>query len=55
MILNGSDAESQVDMARFADVVGAHTFGVDVVTGETVDLTSTVRVAPRGVYVLELK
>ena len=55
VILNGSDAESQVDMARFADVVGDHTFGVDVVTGETVDLTSTVRMAPRGVYVLELR
>ena len=42
-------------MARFADVIGTHPFGVDVLTGETVNLTSPVRMAPRGVYVLELK
>ena len=42
-------------MARFADIIGTHPFGVDVVTGETVDLTATVRMAPRGVSVLELK
>ena len=54
VILNGSDAESELDMARFADVIGKHTIGVDVVTGETVNLTSSVRMAPRGVHVLEL-
>ena len=44
-------------MARFADVVGAHSRGVDVVTGVSVDLTGTVPVPvpPRGVYVLELE
>ena len=42
-------------MARFADVIGKHPFGVDVVTGESVDLRSTVRMAPRGVHVLELE
>ena len=55
MILNGSDTERELNMARFADVIGKHSFGVDVVTGETVDLTATVRMAPRGVSVLELK
>ena len=55
VILNGSDTERELNMARFADVIGTHPFGVDVVTGESVNLTSTVRVAPRGVYVLELK
>lgn len=55
VILNGSDTERELNMARFADVIGKHSFGVDVVTGESVDLRSTVRMAPRGVYVLELK
>ena len=55
VILNGSDAERELNMARFADVIGTHPIGVDVVTGETVNLTSTVRIAPRGVFVLELK
>jgi glycosidase len=55
VILNGSDTERELNMARFADVIGKHSFGVDVVTGGSVDLTTTVRMAPRGVYVLELK
>jgi glycosidase len=55
VILNGSDTERELNMARFADVIGKHSFGVDVVTGESVDLTTIVRMAPRGVYVLELK
>ena len=55
VILNGSDTERELNMARFADVIGKHSFGVDVVTGETVNLTATVRMAPRGVSVLELK
>ena len=55
VILNGSDTERELSMARFADVIGTHPFGIDVVTGESVDLRSTVRMAPRGVSVLELK
>ena len=55
VMLNGSDAESQVDMARFAEVVGDRTLGIDVVTGEVLDLKKEVHVAPRGVYVLELQ
>ena len=55
VILNGSDTERELNMARFADVVGAHSRGVDVVTGVSVDLTGTVPVPPRGVYVLELE
>lgn len=55
VILNGSDTERELNMTRFADVIGMHPFGVDVVTGEPVDLRSTVRMAPRGVHVLELE
>lgn len=54
VILNGSDTMRLVDMARFSEVVGDNTTGKDVVTGETVDLTSLVKMEPRGVYVLEL-
>ena len=43
-----------VDMSRFSEVVKDNTKGKDVVTGETVDLTSLVKIEPRGVYVLEL-
>ena len=54
VILNGSDREQTVPMDRFREVVGGHTIGVDAVSKEVVDLTSPVRIAPRGVYVLDL-
>lgn len=54
VILNGSDTMRLVDMHRFSEVIGDNTKGKDVVTGETVDLTSLVKIEPRGVYVLEL-
>ena len=54
VILNGSDTMRLVDMSRFSEVVKDNTKGKDVVTGETVDLTSLVKIEPRGVYVLEL-
>jgi hypothetical protein len=43
-----------VDMHRFSEVVKDNTKGKDVITGEVVDLTSLVKIEPRGVYVLEL-
>lgn len=54
VILNGSDTMRLVDMHRFSEVVKDNTKGKDVVTGEVVDLTSLVKIEPRGVYVLEL-
>jgi glycosidase len=54
VILNGSDTMRLVDMHRFSEVVKDNTKGMDVITGEVVDLTSLVKIEPRGVYVLEL-
>jgi glycosidase len=54
VILNGSDTMRLVDMHRFSEVVKDNIKGKDVVTGEVVDLTSLVKIEPRGVYVLEL-
>ena len=55
VVLNGSDTERELDMARFSEVVGSNTQGVDVVTGAVLDVTAPVRIGPRGVYVLELR
>ena len=54
VILNGSDREQTVPMDRFREVIGSNTIGVDAVTKEVVDVTSPVKIAPRGVYVLDL-
>ncbi len=42
-------------MARFSEVVGVNTRGVDVITDDVVDLTEPVVVPARGVYILELE
>ena len=55
VILNGSDTVRILDMARFSEVVGVNTRGVDVITDDVVDLTEPVVVPARGVYILELE
>lgn len=55
VILNGSDTVRILDMARFSEVVGENTRGVDVITDDVIDLTVPVVVPARGVYILELE
>jgi len=54
VMLNGSDREQTVPMERFSEVIGRYTHGVDAVTGEVVQVSAPVKMAPRGVYVLDL-
>lgn len=54
VMLNGSDTVRPVDMSRFAEVIGDNTKGTDAVTGEVIDITDTVLMPARGVYVLDL-
>ena len=54
VMLNGSDAERRVDMARFSEVIKDYTKGKDAVTGEIVDITKPVLMPARGVHILDL-
>ncbi|RVU01357.1 alpha-amylase [Mucilaginibacter limnophilus] len=54
VILNGSGKDQDLDMARYTDVTGSHTTGIDVITGKQVQLKGTVTVPARGEYILEL-
>jgi len=54
VMLNGSDTIRIVDMARFSEVTKGYSKGKDAVTGEIVDISSTVVMPARGVYVLDL-
>ena len=54
VMLNGSDTVRLVDMNRFSEVIGDNTKGTDAVTGEIIDVTGTVLMPARGVYVLDL-
>ena len=51
-ILNGKKADNQVDVARYAEVIGSHTTATDVLTGATVDLTKNIPLTQRQAMVL---
>ncbi len=55
VMLNGSDSEQIVPMSRFSEVIGDNVAGTDVITGDYIELKDSVKIAPRGVYVLELE
>jgi hypothetical protein len=42
-------------MDRYSDVIGSRTKGIDVVTGQELNLTSPLNVPARGVFVMDLK
>ena len=51
-ILNGKKADNQVDVARYAEVIGSHTTATDILTGTTVDLTKNIPLTQRQAMVL---
>ena len=52
-VVNGTRKPAQLAVKRYAEVIGAKTTAKDVLTGKTVQLTSDVELAPRGVMILE--
>lgn len=54
VVINGSDKEQTLNMARFKEVTAGFTKGHDVTSGATIDITGTVSVPARGTYVLDL-
>lgn len=52
-VVNGTRKPAQLTVKRYAEVIGAKTTAKDVLTGKTVQLTSDVELAPRGVMILE--
>ena len=51
-ILNGKKADNQVDVARYAEVIGSHTTATDVLTDATIDLTKNIPLTQRQAMVL---
>lgn len=52
-VVNGTRKPAQLAVKRYAEVIGAKATAKDVLTGKTVQLTSDVELAPRGVMILE--
>lgn len=55
VVLNGSNKDQSLRMDRFSDVIGTHKKGIDVITGQELNLTSSLDVPARGVFVMDLK
>ena len=53
-IVNGRSTESTLQTARYAEIIGNHTQGRDILTGETVSLNGNVVLQPRQTLVIEL-
>lgn len=52
-VLNGKDGDNQMDVKRYAEVIGRHATAKDVTTGATIDLTKNVPLSRRQAMVLE--
>lgn len=55
VMLNGMDKEQELPMARFHEILGTFRTGKDVISGRDVAVTESVKLAARGVMVLELR
>ena len=55
VILNGSNKDQLLSMDRYNDVTGSYTRGVDIITGQELDIKSQINVPARGVFVMDLK
>jgi glycosidase len=52
-ILNGKNDEANLDVARYAEVIGKHHTAKDVITGATVNLDKNLTLSPRQTLILE--
>ncbi len=54
VVLNGTDNEQLLPMSRFSEVIGKHQAGKDIITGKSVSVAETVKLPPRGVFIIDL-
>ena len=52
-LLNGKRSDNEVQVKRYAEVIGSHTTATNVLTGEQVDLTRNIKMPQRGTLILE--
>jgi glycosidase len=52
-LLNGKRSDNEVQVKRYAEVIGSHTTATNVLTGEQVDLTRNIKMPQRGTMILE--
>ena len=53
-VINGTSKVATMQTARYDEIIAGRKEAVNILTGHKIDLTKDVRLAPRGVMVLEL-
>ena len=52
-IINGKRSDNELDVKRYAEIIGTHTTARDVITGATVDLTKNIHLSQRQSLIIE--
>ena len=52
-IINGTREKAQLDVKRYAEIIGSHTQATDITTGKQLDLTHNIPLAARQTVILE--
>ena len=52
-IINGTREKAQLDVKRYAELIGSHTQATDITTGKQLDLTHNIPLAARQTVILE--
>jgi glycosidase len=52
VILNGSNREQSLSFEKYAEVIGAATSGIDVISGKTVNLKETITIPAKGALIV---
>lgn len=52
-ILNGKKQTAKMEVGRYAEIIGTHTTARNVITGQAVDLSKDIELAPRETLIIE--
>lgn len=52
-ILNGKKQAAKMEVGRYAEIIGTHTTARNVITGQAVDLSKDIELAPRETLIIE--
>jgi glycosidase len=55
VVINGSSTEKTISMKRFREVAGNYTSGKDIITGNHLDIQTSLTIPASGEYILELE
>lgn len=55
VVLNGTGSEKTISMKRFREVTSSYISGKDIITGNNIDIQTSLSIPANGEYILELE